>query len=82
MIEERSDERKRGYSRQLKESRRACLVMWPPTIRHPAATLDNKSTTIEDLEWVVAHHQKQIDLATRELARRVQLERRRWTSHA
>lgn len=80
MIEERTEERRINYNRALKENRRHCLVMWPPTIRHPSATLDNKGTSIEDIEWVIAHHQKQIKLATQELARRVQLERKRWTN--
>lgn len=80
MVEERTEERKINYARMLRENNRHCLVMWPPTIRHPKATLDNPGTTIEDLEWVIAHHQKQIALATEELARRVRMEKRRWTN--
>ena len=71
-------ERKRGYATMLKENRRHLLVH-PKYLRSSDLTLDNPRTTIEDLEWVIAYHQKQIELATTELARRVQLERKRWT---
>lgn len=78
MIEERTESRKVSPARRLKETTRSLLVH-PPYLRHPSATLDNRHTTVEDIEWVIAYHQEQINLATRELARRIKLEKSRWT---
>lgn len=79
-LEARPESRREAYWRQLEHANRNLLVH-PAYLRRDDVRLDSPRTSIEDIEWVIKYHEKEIALAKRELRRRQREEVRERNRH-